>query len=167
MKVMNSIKKLFPKKIDWVFLIIILLIFLSGFALGSLMTQSADPLAGLEGFQINSEGCPEIDMSRYMLKTECPPQPDMSQYILKSEVPKCPPCISSCNKPCKIGKCPPCPRPRCPVCPSCEQKPCPPCPDCPRTRCPQPEVHVKTEYPNHKMAGYPRPFLTKISNFSI
>jgi len=45
---------------------------------------------------------PRPDMSKYMLKTECPPQPDMSKYVLKSSVPKCPPCISTCSKPCKI-----------------------------------------------------------------
>jgi hypothetical protein len=56
--------------------------------------------------------CP--DMRQYMLKSECPAPPDMSRYILKSAVPPCPPCISTCSKPCKIGDCPPCPRPRCP-----------------------------------------------------
>ena len=104
-------------------------------------------------------------MSMYMLKTECPPQPDMSKYILKSAVPKCPPCISSCSKPCDIGKCPPCPRPRCPTCPKCEQKPCPPCADCPRPRCPEPEVRVVTTY--NEPENMPRPMLSSIGGFNL
>jgi hypothetical protein len=57
--------------------------------------------------------CP--DMSQYMLKSNCPATPDMSKYMLKTAAPVCPPCITTCNKPCKIGECPPCPRIRCPV----------------------------------------------------
>jgi hypothetical protein len=91
--------------------------------------------------------CPaQPDMSRYMLKTECPPPPDMSRYILKSAVPACPPCISTCNKPCKIGDCPPCPRPRCPVVECPEPKACPPCASVEPPRCPEPKVHCKARY---------------------
>jgi len=115
-----------------------------------------------EGFQ----NCPQIDMSRYMLKTECPPQPDMSKYVLKSSIPKCPPCISSCSKPCNIGACPPCPRPRCPTCPKVEQKPCPPCPDCPRARCPEPEIKVMTQY-KQGPDSMPRPVLSSLANFNV
>ena len=89
---------------------------------------------------------PQPDMSRYMLKSECPAPPDMSRYILKSAVPACPPCISTCNKPCKIGSCPPCPRPRCPVVVCPEPKECPPCAPVEPPRCPEPKVTCKTKY---------------------
>ena len=99
--------------------------------------------------------CPEQpDLSRYMLKTECPAPPDMSRYVLKSAVPACPPCISTCNKPCKIGECPPCPRPRCmPNCP--EPKPCPPCASVEPPRCPEPRVNCKAEYERSPWAVRP------------
>ena len=89
---------------------------------------------------------PQPDMSRYMLKSECPAPPDMSRYILKSAVPACPPCISTCNKPCKIGSCPPCPRPRCPVVTCPEPKECPPCAPVEPPRCPEPKVSCKANY---------------------
>ena len=91
--------------------------------------------------------CPaQPDMSRYMLKSECPAPPDMSRYILKSAVPSCPPCISTCNKPCKIGDCPPCPRPRCPVVTCPEPKACAPCAPVEPPRCPEPSVSCKANY---------------------
>ena len=89
---------------------------------------------------------PQPDMSRYMLKSECPAPPDMSKYVLKSAVPPCPPCISTCNKPCKIGDCPPCPRPRCPVVTCPEPKSCPPCAPVEPPRCPEPQVSCKARY---------------------
>ena len=90
---------------------------------------------------------PQPDMCRYMLKTECPAPPDMSRYILKSAVPACPPCISTCNKPCKIGACPPCPPPqRCPVVVCPEPKSCPPCAPVEPPRCPEPKVSCKAKY---------------------
>lgn len=89
---------------------------------------------------------PQPDLSRYMLKTECPAPPDMSRYVLKSSVPPCPPCISTCNKPCKIGECPPCPRPRCPVVTCPEPKSCPPCASMEPPRCPAPKVNCKADY---------------------
>ena len=100
--------------------------------------------------------CPEQpDLSRYMLKTECPAPPDMSRYVLKSAVPACPPCISTCNKPCKIGECPPCSRPRCPL-PNCpEPKPCPPCASVEPPRCPEPRVNCKAEYERSPWAVRP------------
>ena len=109
--------------------------------------------------------CPPMpDMSRYMLKTECPSSPDMSKYVLKSSVPKCPPCISSCSKPCKIGECPPCPRPRCPL-PNCpDPKPCPACPDVQVAPCPEPRVQCKAQYePNNKV----RPMLASTAAFGL
>lgn len=109
--------------------------------------------------------CPGVpDMSRYMLKTECPSQPDMSKYVLKSSVPKCPPCISTCSKPCKIGECPPCPRPRCPTqnCP--EPKPCPACPSVNVEPCPEPRIQCKaSSEPNSKV----RPMLASTSQFGL
>lgn len=105
---------------------------------------------------------PQPDMGRYMLKTECPAPPDMSQYILKSAVPPCPPCISTCNKPCKIGECPPCPRPRCPVVQCPEQKPCPPCAPVEPPRCPEPKVTCKTRYEPEE-PWLVRPMLATIS----
>lgn len=109
--------------------------------------------------------CPGLpDMSRYMLKTECPSQPDMSKYVLKSTVPKCPPCISTCSKPCKIGECPPCPRPRCPVANCPEPKPCPACPAVQVAACPEPKVQCKAAYePNSKV----RPMLASTSQFGL
>jgi hypothetical protein len=89
---------------------------------------------------------PQPDMSRYMLKSECPAPPDMSKYILKSAVPPCPPCITTCNKPCKIGECPPCPRPRCPVVTCPEPTACPPCAPVEPPRCPEPKVSCKADY---------------------
>jgi hypothetical protein len=91
--------------------------------------------------------CPaQPDLTRYMLKPECPALPDMSRYILKTAVPACPPCISTCNKPCKIGDCPPCPRPRCPVVQCPEPKTCPPCAPVEPPRCPEPKVSCKANY---------------------
>jgi hypothetical protein len=89
---------------------------------------------------------PQPDMSRYMLKSDCPAPPDMSKYVLKSSVPVCPPCVSTCNKPCKIGDCPPCPRPRCPVVQCPEPKSCPPCAPVEPPRCPEPHVTCKARY---------------------
>ena len=109
--------------------------------------------------------CPPMpDMTRYMLKTECPAQPDMSKYVLKSSVPKCPPCISTCNKPCKIGECPPCPRPRCPVnnCP--EAKPCPACPAVQVASCPEPNVQCKAQY---EPSNTVRPMLASTASFGL
>ena len=109
--------------------------------------------------------CPGIpDMSRYMLKTECPSQPDMSKYVLKSSVPKCAPCISTCSKPCKIGECPPCPRPRCPIANCPEPKACPACPAVQVASCPEPRVQCKAAYePNNKV----RPMLASTAQFGL
>lgn len=107
--------------------------------------------------------CPPLpDMSRYMLKTECPAPPDMSKYILKSAVPACPPCISTCNKPCKIGECPPCPRPRCPVVTCPEPRACPPCAPVEPPRCPDPKVTCKADFPPEEPWTV-RPLLASIS----
>jgi hypothetical protein len=105
---------------------------------------------------------PQPDMSRYMLKSECPAPPDMSRYILKSAVPPCPPCISTCNKPCKIGDCPPCPRPRCPVVQCPEPKSCPPCAPVEPPRCPEPHVTCKAKY-EPEDPWLVRPLLSTIS----
>ena len=109
--------------------------------------------------------CPPMpDMSKYMLKTECPPQPDMSKYVLKSSVPKCPPCISTCSKPCKIGECPPCPRPRCPVVKCPEPKACPACPAAQCAPCPEPNIKCKAAYE----PGTPvRPMLASTNTFGF
>jgi len=109
--------------------------------------------------------CPPMPyMSKYMLKTECPPQPDMSKYVLKSSVPKCPPCISTCSKPCKIGDCPPCPRPRCPVVKCPEPKACPACPAAQCAPCPEPNIQCKAAY----LPGTPvRPMLASTSTFGF
>ena len=106
---------------------------------------------------------PQPDLSRYMLKTECPSPPDMSKYILKSAVPPCPPCISTCNKPCKIGECPPCPRPRCPVVTCPEPKSCPPCAAVEPPRCPEPKVSCKAKYEPEE-PWLVRPLLSTINN---
>lgn len=109
--------------------------------------------------------CPPMpDMSRYMLKTECPSQPDMSKYVLKSSVPKCPPCISSCSKPCKIGECPPCPRPRCPTVNCPEPKPCPACPPVQVQACPEPRVQCKAQYETDAKV---RPMLASTAAFGL
>jgi hypothetical protein len=109
--------------------------------------------------------CPGLpDMSRYMLKTECPSQPDMSKYVLKSSVPKCPPCISTCSKPCKIGECPPCPRPRCPILNCPEPKPCPACPQVQVAPCPEPKVQCKAAYETTPKV---RPMLASTSQFGL
>jgi hypothetical protein len=109
--------------------------------------------------------CPPMpDMSKYMLKTECPPQPDMSKYVLKSSVPNCPPCISTCSKPCKIGECPPCPRPRCPVVKCPEPRACPACPAAMCAPCPEPNIKCKAAYE----PGTPvRPMLASTSTFGF
>ena len=109
--------------------------------------------------------CPPLpDMSKYMLKTECPPLPDMSKYTLKSSVPKCPPCISTCSKPCKIGECPPCPRPRCPVVKCPDPKSCPACPAAQCAPCPEPNIQCKAEYqPTNPV----RPMLASTSTFGL
>lgn len=109
--------------------------------------------------------CPPMpDMTKYMLKTECPPQPDMSKYVLKSSVPNCPPCISTCNKPCKIGECPPCPRPRCPIVQCPEPKSCPACPAAYCKPCPEPRVQCKAAY---EPAQPVRPMLSSTSTFGF
>jgi len=105
---------------------------------------------------------PQPDMTRYILKTECPAPPDMSKYVLKSAVPPCPPCISTCNKPCKIGECPPCPRPRCPVVQCPEPKACPPCAPVEPPRCPEPTVSCKANYMDDQ-PWLVRPLLATIS----
>jgi hypothetical protein len=109
--------------------------------------------------------CPPMpDMSKYMLKTECPPHPDMSKYVLKSSVPNCPPCISTCSKPCKIGECPPCPRPRCPVVKCPEPRSCPACPASICAPCPEPDIKCKAAYlPNSPV----RPMLASTSTFGF
>ena len=109
--------------------------------------------------------CPPLpDMSKYMLKTECPPLPDMSKYVLKSAVPKCPPCISTCSKPCKIGECPPCPRPRCPVVKCPEPRSCPACPAAQCEPCPEPNIQCKANY----MPSTPvRPMLASTAAFNL
>jgi len=108
--------------------------------------------------------CPPLpDMSKYMLKTECPPLPDMSKYVLKSSVPKCPPCISTCAKPCKIGECPPCPRPRCPVVKCPEPKSCPACPAASCAPCPEPNVQCKADYQSYNV----RPMLASTNTFGF
>lgn len=107
---------------------------------------------------------PQPDLSRYMLKSECPAPPDMSRYILKSAVPACPPCISTCNKPCKIGECPPCPRPRCPVVTCPEPKSCPPCAPVEPPRCPEPKVSCKANYEPEREPWMVRPLLANISD---
>jgi hypothetical protein len=109
--------------------------------------------------------CPPMpDMSKYMLKTECPPLPDMSKYVLKTSVPKCPPCISTCNKPCKIGECPPCPRPRCPVVKCPEPKACPACPAAICAPCPEPKVKCNATY---EPTTPVRPMLASTSTFGF
>lgn len=110
--------------------------------------------------------CPSLpDLSKYMLKTECPPYPDMSKYVLKSSVPKCPPCIASCSKPCKIGTCPPCPRPRCPVVKCPEPRSCQPCPTV-FGHCPEPNVSCKTSFADAGSgSGQVRPMLASTANF--
>lgn len=109
--------------------------------------------------------CPPMpDMSRYMLKAECPPQPDMSKYVLKSSVPSCPPCISTCSKPCKIGECPPCPRPRCPTVQCPEPKACPACPAVSCPPCAEPKIKCNATYePNEPV----RPMLSSTSTFGF
>lgn len=109
--------------------------------------------------------CPPMpDMSKYMMKTECPPQPDMSKYVLKTSVPNCPPCISTCSKPCKIGECPPCPRPRCPIVQCPEPKACPACPASMCAPCPQPDIKCKAAYtPSDPV----RPMLASTNSFGF
>jgi hypothetical protein len=109
--------------------------------------------------------CPPMpDMSKYMLKTECPSQPDMSKYVLKSSVPQCPPCISTCAKPCKIGECPPCPRPRCPVVKCPEPKACPACPAAQCAPCPEPRIKCNAAY---EPSTPVRPMLASTSTFGF
>lgn len=107
---------------------------------------------------------PQPDMTRYMLKTECPPQPDMSKYVLKSSVPACPPCISTCSKPCKIGQCPPCPRARCPAVKCPDPKPCPACPSVNVEACPEPNVQCNARY---ESAANVRPMLASTSTYGF
>jgi hypothetical protein len=156
-----------------IFVLSIVLVFLIGYFIGARRGAAlvSPPPAAAEGFS-DSTGmsaellaqCPEPDpskwvlkatvppcpplpdMGKYMLKTECPPQPDMSKYVLKSSVPACPPCISTCSKPCKIGECPPCPRPRCPTVKCPEPKACPACPAVSCPPCAEPRVQCKAEY---------------------
>ena len=88
----------------------------------------------------------------------------MYKYVLKSSVPKCPPCIASCSKPCKIGECPPCPRPRCPVTKCPEPKACPACPSVQVAPCPEPNVQCKAAYePNSQV----RPMLASTAAFGL
>ncbi len=109
--------------------------------------------------------CPPLpDMSKYMLKTECPPQPDMSKYVLKTSVPACPPCISTCSKPCKIGECPPCPRPRCPTVKCPDPKPCPACPAVQVQSCPEPNIQCNAKYDDSNKV---RPMLASTSTFGF
>jgi len=109
--------------------------------------------------------CPPMpDMSKYMLKSECPPQPDMSKYVLKSSVPHCPPCISTCSKPCKIGECPPCPRPRCPVVNCPEPKACPACPAAQCAPCPEPRIKCNAAY---EPSTPVRPMLASTATFGF
>jgi hypothetical protein len=109
--------------------------------------------------------CPPLpDMSKYMLKTECPPQPDMSKYVLKTSVPACPPCISTCSKPCKIGSCPPCPRPRCPTVKCPEPKACPACPAVSCPPCEEPRVQCRAEY---ETTSQVRPMLSSTRTFGF
>jgi len=109
--------------------------------------------------------CPPLpDMSKYMLKTECPPQPDMSKYVLKTSVPACPPCISTCSKPCKIGGCPPCPRPRCPTVKCPEPTTCPACPAVTVQACPEPNIQCNAKYDD---ANKVRPMLASTSTFGF
>ena len=109
--------------------------------------------------------CPAMpDMSRYMLKTECPSIPDMSKYTLKSSIPSCPPCIATCSKPCKIGECPPCPRPRCPVVQCPEPKSCPACPAASCAPCSEPDIKCKASY---EPSRGPRPMLASTSTFGF
>lgn len=109
--------------------------------------------------------CPPMpDMSKYMLKTECPSVPDMSKYVLKSSVPQCPPCISTCSKPCKIGDCPPCPRPRCPIVKCPEPKACPACPAAQCAPCPEPRIKCNAAYDPSTPV---RPMLASTSTFGF
>lgn len=109
--------------------------------------------------------CPPMpDMSKYMLKTECPSQPDMSKYVLKSSVPQCPPCISTCSKPCKIGECPPCPRPRCPIVKCPEPTACPACPAAQCAPCPEPKIKCNAAY---EPSTPVRPMLASTSTFGF
>jgi len=109
--------------------------------------------------------CPPVpDMSRYMLKTECPSVPDMSKYVLKTSIPSCPPCIATCSKPCKIGDCPPCPRPRCPVVQCPEPKACPACPAVSCAPCSEPDIKCKASY---EPSAAPRPMLASMASFGL
>jgi hypothetical protein len=131
------------------------------------VAPSCPPLPDMSKYVLKATvpPCPPLpDLSKYMLKTECPPYPDMSKYVLKSSVPKCPPCIASCSKPCKIGECPPCPRPRCPVVKCPEPRPCQPCPTVQPERCPEPQVSCKSSFAD---AGSVRPMLASTANFGF
>ena len=109
--------------------------------------------------------CPPMpDMSKYMLKTECPSLPDMSKYVLKSSVPQCPPCISTCSKPCKIGECPPCPRPRCPTVRCPEPRSCPACPEVRCAPCPEPNIKCNAAY---EPSTPVRPMLASTNTFGF
>ena len=113
--------------------------------------------------------CPAMpDMSKYILKSEVPPLPDMSRYVLKSSIPKCPPCISSCSKPCSIGECPPCPRPRCPVPAPCPRTTCAPCPVVQPMRCPEPDVSCKPVLNYNAIQDTPvRPVMASLGSFNF
>ena len=118
----------------------------------------------------SSGGCPpcaEPDPSKWVLKATvppCPPMPDMSKYVLKSSVPQCPPCISTCSKPCKIGECPPCPRPRCPTVQCPEPKACPACPAAQCAPCPEPRIKCNAAYEPPTPV---RPMLASTSTFGF
>lgn len=137
-----------------------------GFAENPLNASCPEPDPSRWVLKATVPPCPPLpDMSKYMLKTECPPQPDMSKYVLKTSVPSCPPCISTCSKPCKIGECPPCPRPRCPVTKCPDPKPCPSCPTVNVEPCAEPKIQCKAQY--EESADAVRPMLSSTRTFGF
>jgi hypothetical protein len=171
-------------------LVVSILLVALGYFIGSqyMAKQAMKAMEAMEGFETKCETkrdlskCPEPDpskwvlkatvppcppmpdMSKYMLKSECPPQPDMSKYVLKSSVPSCPPCISTCSKPCKIGECPPCPRPRCPTVQCPEPKACPACPAVSCPPCQEPRVKCMADYDTTSRV---RPMLANTNTFGF
>lgn len=114
--------------------------------------------------------CPVMpDMSKYILKTEIPQPIDLSRYVLKSSVPKCAPCIASSNFPVKIGECPPCERPRCPVPVPCQRTTCAPCPIIQPQRCPAPDVSCKPvlNYNATQEQNQVRPVMASLGSFNF
>lgn len=166
-----------------VLLLAAILLVLVGYAIGMRQSKAARR-EGFEDHEVEyiKERCPEPDaskwvlkatvppcpplpdMSKYMLKTECPPQPDMSKYVLKTSVPACPPCISTCSKPCKIGGCPPCPRPRCPIVKCPEPTTCPACPAVQVQACPEPNIQCNAKY---DASNKVRPMLASTNTFGF